>query len=271
MRIAVLADVHGNRYAFEAALAHVRQQGVDQMVLLGDIVVGSPDAAACWQLARSLGCPSIWGNHERYVVCYGTAEADPRWQGEQYAPVQWAASQLSEAERCEMRALPHLYRTPDAPDVLFCHASTRSDRDTVAAHTPSDRLREMYPDVTEALIVRGHNHVGQVRSWDGHTIVTAGSVGLPLDSYPTAQYLTLEQEGQGWQITHHSVPYDVDAAVRRFVETGYLDAVGPMGRLFQREVATASYQIVPFLRAHARWSSEGTISLAGAVARFLGG
>jgi hypothetical protein len=165
MRIAVLADVHGNRYAFEAALAHVRQQGVDQMVLLGDIVVGSPDAAACWQLARSLGCPSIWGNHERYVVCYGTAEADPRWQGEQYAPVQWAASQLSEAERCEMRALPHLYRTPDAPDVLFCHASTRSDRDTVAAHTPSDRLREMYPDVTEALIVRGHNHVGQVRSW----------------------------------------------------------------------------------------------------------
>jgi len=270
MRIAVLADVHGNLYAFEAALADVRRQGVDHLVLLGDITVGSPDAAACWQLACSLNCPSIWGNHERYVAYYGTAQADPRWQGEQYAPVGWAVSQLSEAERREMRDLPHLYRTPDAPGVLFLHASVRSDRDTVAAHTPSDRLREMYPGVRETLIVRGHNHVGQIRLWDGHTVVTAGSVGLPLDSYPTAQYLMLERKGPGWEITHCSVPYDVDAAVRRFEETGYLDAVGPMGRLFQREVATASHQIVPFLRAYARWSSEERISLADAVARYLG-
>jgi hypothetical protein len=127
----------------------------------------------------------------------------------------------------------------------------------------------MYPRVTEPLIVRGHNHLGQVRLWDGHTIVTAGSVGLPLDSYPTAQYLMLEQEGQGWHIVHHSVPYDVDAAVRRFKETGYLDATGPMGRLFQREVATASHQIVPFLRAYARWSREAQISLEDALARYL--
>jgi predicted phosphodiesterase len=270
VRIAVLADVHGNLYAFEAALAHARGLGVDQTVLLGDLTVGSPDAAACWQLACALGCPSVWGNHERYVAYYGTAQADPRWKGEQYAPVGWAASQLSAAERGAMRALPHCYRTADAPDVFFCHASLRSDRDTVAAHTPGDRLREMYRDVTEALIVRGHNHLGQMRLWDGHTIVTAGSVGLPLDSCPTAQYLVLERKGQGWQITHHSVPYDVDAAVRRFEETGYLDAAGPMGRLFQREVATASHQIVPFLRAYARWSSEERISLADGLTRYLG-
>jgi len=270
MRIAVLADVHGNLFAFEAALAHVRQQGADAIVLLGDLVVGSPDAASCWQLACSLGCPSLWGNHERYVAYYGTAEGDPHWQDEQYAPVCWAVSQLSEAERREMRALPHLYRLPGVPDLLFCHASTRSDRDTVAAHTPSDRLSAMFPGVSETLIVRGHNHVGQVRLWDGHTIVTAGSVGLPLNCYPTAQYLLLERAGQGWEIAHQSVPYDVDAAVRRFEETGYLDAVGPMGRLFQREVATASYQIVPFLRAYARWSSEESISLEQALKRFLG-
>jgi predicted phosphodiesterase len=269
VRIAVLADVHGNLYAFEAALAHVRAHGVDQIVLLGDLTVGSPDAAACWQLACSLGCPSVWGNHERYVAYYGTAGADPRWRGEQYAPVAWAVSELSPSERSAMRALPHAYRTPDAPGVLFCHASLRSDRDTVAAHTPGDRLCEMYPDVTEALIVRGHNHLGQVRLWDGHTIVTAGSVGLPLDSYPTAQYLLLEREGRGWQISHHSVPYDVDAAVRRFEETGYLDAAGPMGRLFQREVATASHQIVPFLRAYERWSSRAHVTLGDAVARYL--
>jgi hypothetical protein len=128
----------------------------------------------------------------------------------------------------------------------------------------------MYPDVSEKVIVRAHNHLGQVRLWDGRTIVTAGSVGLPLDSSPTAQYLVLEGAAGAWRITHHSVPYDVDAAVRRFDETGYLDAVGPVGRLFQREVATASHHIVPFLRAYARWSSEERISLADGLTRFLG-
>lgn len=56
MRIAVLADIHGNLPAFEDALKHVSQQKVDQIILAGDIVNGSPDSKACWSLAMSLGC-----------------------------------------------------------------------------------------------------------------------------------------------------------------------------------------------------------------------
>ena len=43
MRIAVLADIHGNLPAFEAALNHVSQQKVDQIILAGDIIIGSPE------------------------------------------------------------------------------------------------------------------------------------------------------------------------------------------------------------------------------------
>jgi predicted phosphodiesterase len=46
MRIAALADVHGNLAAFEAAIAHARAQSPDQIVLLGDYSTG-PDALAC--------------------------------------------------------------------------------------------------------------------------------------------------------------------------------------------------------------------------------
>ncbi|MBE0698820.1 MAG: metallophosphoesterase [Anaerolineaceae bacterium] len=65
IRIAVLADIHGNLPAFESALEHVSQQKVDQIILAGDIVNGSPDSKACWTLALSLGCPILRGNHER--------------------------------------------------------------------------------------------------------------------------------------------------------------------------------------------------------------
>jgi predicted phosphodiesterase len=268
MRLAVLADVHGNLHAFEAALEHVARQGVDRIVLAGDLVVGCPDTAACWRLARSLRCPMLRGNQERYVACYGTPEGDPRWRTAQYAPVQWAVSQLSDAERRAMRALPLSLRLPDVPDVLFVHASARSDRDSLTAYTPPDRLRDMFGDAPEQTIVRAHNHTCQVRLWEGRQIVTAGSVGLPLDGNPTAQYLLLERDGRGWQFAHQSVPYDVDAALRRFDETGYMAAVGPMAHLFRREVETAVYHLVPFVRAYARWQQEG-LSLERAVERFL--
>jgi predicted phosphodiesterase len=68
MRLALLSDIHGNLPAFEAALAHATQQGYDQMVILGDVVVGAPDTADCWPLAKSLDVPIVRGNHGRYVA-----------------------------------------------------------------------------------------------------------------------------------------------------------------------------------------------------------
>jgi hypothetical protein len=130
-------------------------------------------------------------------------------------------------------------------------------------------LYEMFPTARERYIIRAHNHCGQVRFWDNRYIVTCGSVGLPLDGNPTAQYLILDLDKNGWKVQHQSVPYPYDAAIRRFHDSGYLAAVGPMGRLFLREVMTASHQIVPFLRLFSQWSKQGDISLAQAVDRFM--
>jgi hypothetical protein len=127
----------------------------------------------------------------------------------------------------------------------------------------------MFPMAQERFIIRAHNHCGQVRVWEKGFIVTSGSVGLPLDGNPTAQYLLLDQEENGWNIQHQSVPYPVEATISRFHDTGYLSSVGPMGHLFFREVVTASHQIVPFLRLYAQWSKQGEISLSQAVDRFL--
>jgi predicted phosphodiesterase len=269
MRIAVLADIHGNLPAFEAALAHARAQAPDQIVLAGDIVNGGPDSAACWQLARSLGVPMLRGNHERYVFDFGTPRADPRWDTPQFAPLHWTHDQLSPAERAELAALPATLRLPEAPDLLIVHASQRGDNDSIHNYTPDDALAAMFPAPDAALIVRGHNHVGAVRIWGERLIVTAGAVGLPLNNITTAQYLVLDRIGGQWRITHHSVAYDLDAALERFHSSGYLAATGVMGQLYMREVATASFYLVPFLRAYARWGAEAPLSLEDALARFF--
>jgi predicted phosphodiesterase len=269
MRIAVLADIHGNLPAFEAALKHVSQQKVDQIILAGDIVNGSPDSKACWTLALSLGCPILRGNHERYVARFGTSKASPLWSMEQFAPVQWTVEQLSEQDRQCMEQLPLYFRVPEAANLFIVHASERDDHDSLASHTPEQVLHEMFPTAQERYIIRAHNHYGQVRVWEKGYIVTCGSVGLPLDGNSTAQYLLFDREKNGWKIQHQSVPYNLDATLSRFQDTGYLSSVGPMGHLFFREVMTASHQIVPFLRLYTQWSKQGDISLSRAVDRFL--
>jgi predicted phosphodiesterase len=268
MRLAILADIHGNLPAFEAALEHAARQKVDQMVLAGDIINGGPDSAACWQLAKSLHCPILRGNHERYAAHYGTAQAEPVWSTELFAPLHWTVSQFSKQERQEMAHLPLQLRLPEAADLLIVHASARSDSDSITSHTPEEKLGEFFAGTDERYLIRSHNHYGLARLWGSRFIVTNGSVGLPLDGHPTAQYLLLDQEENGWHIRHQSVPYDLELAIRRFYETGYLEATGVMGRLFFREVVTATQQLVPFLRLYTQWSQGGPVSLAAAMERF---
>jgi predicted phosphodiesterase len=268
MRIAVLADIHGNQLAFAAALADVRRHGVDQIVIAGDIVVGSPDSADCWELARSLTCPIIRGNHERYVVDYATPRADPAWDTPQFAPLQYAAAQLGSSARAAAAALPSALRLPDAPDLLIVHASQRSDHDTLRAHTPDSALPDLFPDPGARLIARGHNHIAGIRPWGRHQIVTVGSVGLPLDGVATAQYALLDRRDGGWTVSHRSVPYDLDAALGRFYSTGYIAQAGVIARLYYRELASASFHIVPFLRCYQRWQADGPLDLEAAFERF---
>jgi len=273
MRLAVLADIHGNLPAFEAALDHVASQRVDRVVIAGDVVVGAPDSLACWRLAQSLACPILRGNHERYVIDHGTPRAPAIWTTAQFAPVHWAIAQLAPADRAALAALPLSLRLPEAPDLLLVHASLRSDADTIGSYTPAATLAEMFPDPAGDLprwIIRAHNHVGQSRLWGDRVIVTNGSVGLALDGNPTAQYLIVEQRaGGGWALHHQSVPYDVGRVVRRFQDSGCLAATGPIGRLFLREIVTATQQLVPFHRAYARWQQREPVSLDAAVERFL--
>jgi predicted phosphodiesterase len=270
MRVAVLADIHGNLLALEAALADVARLKVDRIVIAGDVVVGSPDSRACWERVKALGCPVLRGNHERYVFDLGTERARPEWSGPQYSPVHYAAAQLGAALRAELASLPATIRLPEAPDLLVVHGSARNDTDLVFPYTRDQEIDPMFAGVDEHWIARGHNHYAGVRLWRERTIVTTGAVGLPLDGSPSAQFALFERRGRQWRIEHRKVEYDVAAAERRFVETGYLKEAGPMAELFRREVVTASFHIVPFLKFQAELRSRGLeLSLDDAIRKYF--
>ena len=68
MRIAILADIHGNVLALEAVLADLKHRSVDQFVNLGDCVSGPLWPRETAELLRQLNWPTVRGNHDRWVT-----------------------------------------------------------------------------------------------------------------------------------------------------------------------------------------------------------
>ena len=64
MRLAVLADIHGNIYALEAVLADLKRQAPDVVVVLGDSVVKISAKLAPysmrWMTSHMSALPATW-------------------------------------------------------------------------------------------------------------------------------------------------------------------------------------------------------------------
>src|SRR5215212_7009773 len=76
MLIALMSDIHGNREAFEACLAHARRVKAERFVFLGDYVGYGADPGWVVETVRSHvdeGAVALLGNHDAAVL--GSDEA----------------------------------------------------------------------------------------------------------------------------------------------------------------------------------------------------
>ncbi|MET7396526.1 metallophosphoesterase family protein [Dactylosporangium sp. NPDC005572] len=220
MRVAVLADIHGNLPALEAVLREVEDSGVDHVVLLGDIA-GGPMPAQTLDLLASLGDKAIWihGNGERELLAGLDGEVLPGPAGDTVAA---CVPLLDQRHRDLMTALP-MTVTLDIDGLgpaLFCHATPRRDDEFVLVDSPIARWEQVLRGVTEQVVVCGHTHMPFDRLVDRRRVVNPGSVGMAYGP-PGAYWAVL-----GPAVELRRTAYDVHAAAQRIVDSGYPDAAG---------------------------------------------
>lgn len=219
MRIAVLADIHGNLAALEAVVRDLTHRGADAVVNLGDSLSGPllPLETARFLMAREW--IHIAGNHERQVLAHDPGEWGPSDA--------FAHSHLTADELEWMASLSSTSLVGDG--VLLCHGTPRSDSEyfletvepagvrMATAQEVEDRLS----GASAAVVACGHTHVPRsMRSARGHLVVNPGSVGVPgyddtvpiphviEAGSPDARYAILERHGTAWSAALISVPYD---------------------------------------------------------------
>ena len=230
MRIALISDIHGNRWALAAVLDHIARQRVDAIWNLGDILSGPLEPAATADLLAPLALPTIRGNCERGLLACAERPGAPSDQ--------FAFTHTEPRHRDWLRGLPATL-APRA-DVLLCHGTPRSDLEPMLETVELDGPRPATLAEVEAraaaaparLIACGHTHVPRlVRTAGGCTIVNPGSVGLPAyeddhplappeqpavyyvdNGSPHASYAIAEDTVPGWEISFHRIAYDWESA-----------------------------------------------------------
>ncbi|HRJ68776.1 MAG TPA: metallophosphoesterase family protein [Beijerinckiaceae bacterium] len=233
MRLAVLADIHGNIRALEAVIAALRHETPDRIVNLGDCFSGPLHAAAVADRLIELDWLTVRGNHDRWLL-----ETPPQDMG---PSDRHAFAQLDTKEEDWLRDLPATARLDG--DVLLCHGTPASDTTYLTETLRGDSVREATPDEVAArlggeaaaLVLCGHTHIPRlIHRPGGGLVLNPGSVGLPAytdddpwhfveTGTPHARYALATRASGGWSVEFRRVVYDWEAAARDAAKAGRPD------------------------------------------------
>lgn len=195
MKIAVIADVHGNGCALEKVLEDIKSRAIEQFIILGDLVIKGPEPVSVLQMIKDVK-PVCWikGNTDMWFE-----ELDGGWkpktekERELFEYYLFAKQRLSEEEITFLSGLPteqpiDLMGT----DILCVHGSPGSVVNGMDHRTSSHELELMVERVYQSIILSGHTHVPYVGDVKGKSIFNVGSVGLPSDGSNLASYGILD-------------------------------------------------------------------------------
>ncbi|HKG92083.1 MAG TPA: metallophosphoesterase family protein [Gemmatimonadaceae bacterium] len=221
-RVAALYDIHGNLPALEAAMAAVEAAGADTIVVGGDVVLGPmPRETLERLLALGPRARFIRGNCDRLVVdAFDGRPLPPRLPPAVREPIAWTAAQLDRTHRDALAGFPETLAlgVDGLGEVLFCHATPRSDEEIYTVRTPAERVRPMLEGVMQRVVVCGHTHMQFDRTVDGVRLLNAGSVGMPYGR-PGAYWLLLGPDAQPAR-----TDYDLERAADLVRHTSYPQA-----------------------------------------------
>ncbi len=264
--VAVLSDIHSNAQALTVCLRHALSRGASHFLFLGDFVSQCPDTRGTmdrlYGLRRRFPCRFVRGNREEYMLSYRASGAVGWCDGSATGSLLHAYEQLTDEDLDFFASLSPcgVLTLPDLPPIRFCHGSPESTREGL--YLDGKAARRALQGCPEALLLCGHTHVQGSLTSNGKRIVNPGAVGLALHrGGGRAQYALLRGEGGAWQAELLQIPYDVEATLRAFDESG-LSRRAPVWTQVTKHILRTgeNYTVKTLTRARALCEAGGDIA-----------
>jgi len=232
MRYLIISDIHGNLAAFDAVLAHVDMESIDQIWCLGDVVGYGPSPNEC--IARLQEFPDhycVAGNHDWAAINrIDSAEFNPIAE----MACRWTSQELTPENRAYLENLPT--RIIQGSSTLV-HGSPREPVWEYIIYPSTAQLNFQFFDTQLCFV--GHTHAPAIfqeetsshrfeisipfpeqamEIGDERLIINPGSVGQPRDGDPWAAYMIFGPEEK--VLEYYRIPYDMALTQRLMMEKG---------------------------------------------------
>jgi putative phosphoesterase len=209
MRIAVLADIHGNAGALGETLVEARKSGVEHLVVLGDIIGYYYAAHEVLEQLREWPLVAIRGNHERMLAEALKSDRSMQTYRERYgSALDLAGTTLKPQDINWLISLPDRASVHLGGIALDANAATLE-----ACRVPGADL-----------VLMGHTHYPMLVAGGRPLLINPGSVGQARDRGGLACWCRIDTSTRA--VVLERTPYDarplIEEARRRDRHLPYL-------------------------------------------------
>lgn len=210
MKVAIISDIHGNIVAFEEVLKDAKEQGVEQYIVLGDMITDFVGTNQIIDKVRKLTPYVIKGNREQYLLEYDKTKNDKKWNTLQNRSISCYYNKLTKRNIEYIRNLPEqLVIEIEGMKIRAVHGSPYLISELIYFNTK--KMDQVFEDLKEDILVYGHNHrLADYEKRENKYVIQSGVVGMHNNKMNQSQYTILEIiRGKVIKIEHRNINYDI--------------------------------------------------------------
>lgn len=209
LQVAVLSDIHGNIYALKEVLKECEKEGVEQFLVLGDLVGYYYQAKLVLETLLSLNSIIIKGNHERLLEDL----IKEKIKKEKILKKYGCGHQIA-ADSMPKKQLNYLFNLPNHMLVKICNTTFSLNHGS-----PYDSDEYLYPNsnqnnlercnsVEADFVLVGHSHYAFAYSCQDSILLNVGSVGQNREKGGIASWALINSKTLDYKIMKTS--YNVE-------------------------------------------------------------
>jgi putative phosphoesterase len=210
-KLAVIADIHANKYALESFLEYNEKNfQADKILNLGDFVSIGPHPKEVAQLIyNDKRFENVIGNNEMIVL----GRRKDEWRRQSMVHHEWIATQLGKDIIEKIETTPtSKYLEINGKKILMLHSHfyetpgrTIQDNLLIYQGKTLEEFIEDYPKDVDIVLV-GHSHLQLYISWKRKEIINPGSISITWK--PITSFCLLEINDDNVNVNFKNIPYE---------------------------------------------------------------
>lgn len=207
MKIGVISDIHGNNYALQEVLKVAREEGIEKLLVLGDIVGYYYHPEIVLEMLSDWDYEIIKGNHEELLEALYENKIDGDTLKKKYGKGhEEAIRNLDEKTLKWLFSLPVQKNvTIDNVSFQLNHGSPKSIDEYIYPDAPVEKLEECNSELHDFVLI-GHSHYSFSYKCKNSILINCGSVGQSRQKGGVANWVMIDTYDKSYTVK--LTPYD---------------------------------------------------------------